>query len=503
VGTLTVVGGVSLDSSFLDIAGSAAGVSKLWVKSDGSSDVFTLSGNNTVTLNDLGGVALGDYVIIDYNNATPIGDALSHLSIANANGGFAGTTASLINDTTNQDIILRLVVGGLNPEWNVDSSGSWGVAGNWQSNTVPDASNATALFLGKITAARTVTLDGNRTVKQLNFDNANKYTIASGSGGTLTLAGGGGIIVEATGSHEISAPVTLAGVNSLNIKGGLTMSGGVSIAAGGAATKTGPGALTISGAQGHGTGASLAVSQGALNLNSNAGTAGSAASSHLAVSVVGGAGNARLNLGANQDLAGLNVQIADAGSQTLDLASPAGAGQFHSVTVYAANLAAAKTSLYNAIANANRAGAADPTDGIIDSGLHASSKIGLAQQGDHILIRPARVGDLNLDGNVSISDFIDLASNFGTNGTATWQEGDLNYDHNVSVSDFIDLASNFGASYSGNAVVTPADIQSVASFASSIGVDPSVIGSAVPEPGTLSLLAVGAMGLMSRRRRKA
>jgi hypothetical protein len=211
-----------------------------------------------------------------------------------------------------------------------------------------------------------------------------------------------------------------------------------------------------------------------------------------------------VNLGANQDLAELVVNVTDANSQTLDLASPAGAGQFHSLTVYSANLTAAKVSLYNAIANANKAGAVDPLDGIIDSGLHAGSNaIGLALLGDHVTIRPTRIGDLNLDGQVTISDFIDLASNFNTVGTATWQEGDLNYDHNVTISDFIDLASNFNGSYAGGAgTISAEDAQALRSFASSIGVDPGVVGSAVPEPGTLSLLAIGAMGLMGRRRRK-
>jgi hypothetical protein len=283
----------------------------------------------------------------------------------------------------------------------------------------------------------------------------------------------------------------------------LTLSGGLSIAAGKSAVKGGDGSLTISGAQGHGAGASLSVSRGTVNLGSNAGVAGSAANSHLAISVTGNVdgATAKVALGVNQDLDELTVAYADSGTQTLDLASPAGVGAFHSVTVYAADLSSAKASLYNAIVNANGGTPAD--DGIMDSGLHPSAKIGLARQGDHIYIRQTKVGDLNLDGQVSISDFIDLASNFGSVGTATWQEGDLNYDHNVSISDFIDLASNFGSSYSSASVVSAADAQALASFASSIGVDPSVIGSAVPEPTALSLLAGGAMGLMARRRRKA
>ena len=72
---------------------------------------------------------------------------------------------------------------------------------------------------------------------------------------------------------------------------------------------------------------------------------------------------------------------------------------------------------------------------------------------------------------------------------ARWQH------RNVSIADFLALAGNFGSSYTGSSgAVSAADIQTVANFASSIGADPSVVGSAVPEPGTLSLLAVGAMG---------
>jgi hypothetical protein len=278
----------------------------------------------------------------------------------------------------------------------------------------------------------------------------------------------------------------------------------MSIAAGGSTSKSGAGALTISGAAGHGAGAVFNVNLGSVNLNSNQGTAGSAAGSNLTMNIVNGGGNARVNLGANQDLTGLNVATGNAGTQTLDLASPAAAGAFHSVTVYAANLAAAKAALWSDIVNANKPGAVDPLDGIVDTALHTSSGVGLAQQSNNILIRSTRIGDVNLDGNVSIADFLQLAGNFGTVGTATWQEGDVNYDNNVSIADFLALAGNFGSSYSGSAAgVSAVDIQTVANFASSIGADPSVVGSAVPEPGTLSLLAVGAMGLMSRRRRKA
>ena len=133
-------------------------------------------------------------------------------------------------------------------------------------------------------------------------------------------------------------------------------------------------------------------------------------------------------------------------------------------------------------------------------------KLGIAQlvdaQGDgYILMRPTRTGDLNLDGAVTISDFIDLASNFNRTSDTTWQEGDLNYDGAVTISDFIDLAANFNGTYAGSiGAVSAEDQQTLARFASSIGVDPSVIGSAVPEPEMVGVL--GSFMVLALRKRK-
>jgi T5SS/PEP-CTERM-associated repeat protein len=116
--------------------------------------------------------------------------------------------------------------------------------------------------------------------------------------------------------------------------------------------------------------------------------------------------------------------------------------------------------------------------------------------GDEVLIRYTRIGDLNLDGTVSISDFIDLASNFNHIGGATWQMGDVNYDGSVTISDFIDLASNFGQSVSGEAVVvSDAGAAVLAAFGSENG------ASAVPDPACLLILPAVAI-LTSLRRRK-
>jgi hypothetical protein len=93
------------------------------------------------------------------------------------------------------------------------------------------------------------------------------------------------------------------------------------------------------------------------------------------------------------------------------------------------------------------------------------------------------VGDLNLDGEVTISDFIDLASHFNELAGMSWQEGDLNYDGAVTISDFIDQAANFNTSYGVAAVDLAA-----------------ANGATVPEPGMPLLGALGAVLGLRRRR---
>jgi hypothetical protein len=61
---------------------------------------------------------------------------------------------------------------------------------------------------------------------------------------------------------------------------------------------------------------------------------------------------------------------------------------------------------------------------------------------DYILDLFFLKGDLNRDRQVSIADFITLASNFGKTN-ATYADGDVNYDGEISIADFIDLAANF------------------------------------------------------------
>lgn len=90
-------------------------------------------------------------------------------------------------------------------------------------------------------------------------------------------------------------------------------------------------------------------------------------------------------------------------------------------------------------------------------------------------------GDANLDGRVSLADFLILRANFGQ-GDKTWLEADFNGDGLVSLADFLILRGNFGSGIAGNP--GPAPTQSM-----------------IPEPASPALLALLATPLLARRRR--
>ncbi len=75
-------------------------------------------------------------------------------------------------------------------------------------------------------------------------------------------------------------------------------------------------------------------------------------------------------------------------------------------------------------------------------------------------------GDANRDGKVTFSDYIDLELGFGTSGG--WSAGDFNGDGIVNFKDYIILEANFNKG--------------------------------VPEPATMSLLVLGALAMLKRRK---
>jgi hypothetical protein len=87
-------------------------------------------------------------------------------------------------------------------------------------------------------------------------------------------------------------------------------------------------------------------------------------------------------------------------------------------------------------------------------------------------------GDINLNGTVNISDFGILQTSFNQSGKH-WQDGDLNGNGTVNITDFGILQTNFN--------------QSLPPAPGAGG------GAAVPEPGSLVLLAIGTLFIVAGR----
>jgi autotransporter-associated beta strand protein len=245
VGTLAV-GGLSLAAGSTGQIEFSAGL---------GNDQITVATTDGLTLNG-GALTLyqegvttpfstpGTYTLISYTGVIG-GTGVSALSVANPQPGF-----TYVFGESGGWVTLTIGTAGVVREWTNVGSGSWETAGNW-SGSVPNISGATANFLTAAAGPVVVTLDGNRTVGALAFNNAaNSYVISSGTGGTLTLDNGpnNAAIALIAGSHAIAAPLTLGSntdLTSMATADHLTLSGVVSGAAGKAVTKTGPGALSL------------------------------------------------------------------------------------------------------------------------------------------------------------------------------------------------------------------------------------------------------------------
>jgi autotransporter-associated beta strand protein len=421
----------------------------------------------------------GDSIARELVRINPVTGVVTPIGVMDTGDAFMADLAFVFIDTP------------LLHTWNVDAAGNWSTAASW-TNGEPNAVGDAASFAGVITAPRTISVDGPKTVGSLTFDNAQSYTI--GGTGTLTINSNAAPTINViNGSHTISAPLT--------------------IAAGKTVTKSGPGTLTISGTQTHGAGAVLVASAGTTNLNSDAGA-------NLSLQA-----NAAVNLGATQHLggvqigAGATVQVATGPSKTLVTptltiaGTPAAPTGKLDLTTNSGIVNYTGTSPADAIRQQILAGRGGPGLGKtwngqgITSGAAATAEaetrsVGYAENATMplgplttfrgqpvddttVLMAFTRTADANLDGVVNDDDVTIVGATYapGTAG-ATWARGD--FDYNGFVDD--DDVTLLGALYDPSATPILAPAAGVA---------------AVPEPATLILALAGAVGIgaLIRRRR--
>lgn len=168
----------------------------------------------------------------------------------------ASSAATLIIDVVPQELV-----------WIQPAGGSWNQSTHWWGGYIANGIGATALFdTLNLTSSATVTLDGNITLGHLRMADttpSHQWTLASGSGGVLTLdvPTGQPTIVTTNGTTTISAAI--AGNKGL-VKSGLGELVLTNVNTYGGVTVVNAGTLTVQQAGGSATGtSSVAVAAGA------------------------------------------------------------------------------------------------------------------------------------------------------------------------------------------------------------------------------------------------
>jgi autotransporter-associated beta strand protein len=233
-------------------------------------------------------------------------DAFTVLTCGSRSSTFGSTTGldlggrlTLAPSYASTAVTLTAVQGG-SGTWRYDAGGTVGVPANWAGG-VPNGVGDIATLGPVTTVPRTVTVDAPLTLGGLTFTSSVPYTVEGP--GVVRLEGAGSAdatLDVASGSHAISASLLVAGnLDISEVFGTLALEGALDNTGGMAITKTGAGALTISGPQTHGPGALLNVLDGAVYLNSDAGTS----AANLSVFVT----DAELYFGSNQHLDTLSI----------------------------------------------------------------------------------------------------------------------------------------------------------------------------------------------------
>lgn len=422
--------------------------------------------------------------------------------------------------TFSSDFTYQTTIISTSTQWALATGGSWNTVTNWTAG-VPNSAGAAAV-LGNgpgITSSQTVTLDGSKTVGTLAFDNAAaSYTVAAGTGGTLTINNTGGPagstagIAVTAGSHFISAPIQMTAGMTVNSAAGtqMTLSGGVG--GSGDLTVSGAGTLHLGGASTY-TGDTSVNGGATLNANGSLPSTAINANGHVNFAANSGAGIlVRSQSAINLTNTG-SIKIAAPTAATARTVLVTGALNFggssaswqglvdlgaNDMIVRAGNVASIQSQLKQGLAgtagitSSAAAATTTPKAAIGYAAIAVASTFdGQAVNAGDVVLKYTVFGDANLDSTVSFPDLVSLAQHYNET-TTVWATGDFNYDGTTNFSDLVGLAQNYNLSLSTG---------ELSQLGTSFAVDWALAQSLVPEPGTLTVVTA-AMSLLARRRRQ-
>jgi len=375
--------------------------------------------------------------------------------------------------------------------WATNSNATWSASGNWTGSGPPCGIMSIATFGSAINAPRTVAIDANQIASTLNFDNANRYTLAGAGTITLDSASPAAAINVSNGSHTISAPLVMnknTTVTITNANSTLSMSGNVSAAAGVTLSKLGAGALEMNNVRADG----LSIGAGTLRILANGSSGGTSVVSSLSIT----GGNLDLNDNSLIISYGTNAAPLSSVRQYLKNGRNAGAGAAAPwngaggiISTYAHN----NGNGFNlAIGYANNADLASASS----TGSYTSFG-GMTVGSNAVLVRMTYGADANLDGVVDGSDVAIIGTHFGKPNSGQWYYGDFDYSGTCDGSDVAVLGTSFGKT---SPVLSPAQMTAEFGSAFTAALE-SGQSAGIPEPAGVVWMVLGSGILFGKDQR--
>jgi fibronectin-binding autotransporter adhesin len=416
----------------------------------------------------------------------------------------AGSPVTSLAVAPTNELYKSLSFAGLPSVWTATSSGNFstGTAGSLYSSWSLGLANGINLSFQDVNSTATplpIEATNNSAITSASsmvFGSGGYGQLAGGTGGTqytvdgtgLTLTGtaatGSGITNNSVSTQTINLPLTLGAAQTIKATAGNLSFGGATLALGGGSQNY---ALTIDGA--FNTTISNAISDGGTGAG---GTLTKNGSGTLTLSNTNSySGGTTINAGIL--VAGNGLASVGSGDITVN----GGSAIFSNTTTTAVfNLIKSGFNSGSGYWNGhgiNSATAAGDTTHLTTVGMMqpavATTYNGQSLGTADVAVKYTYYGDANLDGTVDGADYQQIDNGFGM-GLTGWQNGDFNYDGVVDGSDFSLIDNTFNQITATGA--SPLAILAGPALASA---------SAVPEPTTLGLLSIGAISLLSRRRR--
>ena len=285
---------------------------------------------------------------------------------------------------------------------------------------------------------------------------------------------GGTATVNTAAAYDAARQIQVLSGGTLNTNGmNVTLSN--NIIGTGTLAKNGGGVLTVNNIQGAG----LALNAGSVVLPANGNVSVLAS---LALAGTPAAPTVKFDINDND----LIIQSGYSPAEVLDLVTAgyaAGAWNGNGITS-----TAAQGNAYHALAVLAGGSYLAYTNNALFNGQTV--------QATDTLVKYTWVGDANLDGKITAEDYLLLDRGY-VRGESGWAMGDFNYD---GVIDYLDYAAIDNAALNGGADTTLAQAMFAANSVRFGDAYIAAFTAAVPEPASLTLLAVGALALLRRRR---